>query len=594
MEKPNSFEDTCDKLLYSLKSLADMGETISGVRSIEKAAREILHIVLGTMGASKGALLKLDGTRLTVTAARGVSAGTSITASRELLLELENAGANFLLRWEPGFPEELKKLCDTLLPELAVVLAVILRAQNKMVGLFVLSKRFMHQMYSREDLEVLDTICRHVSVALYNFDLRRKIQATNFQLSRKVLQLESLHDIGLSVASFKPRTETLLEVLYGSMSLLDARKSFYLEARSGMLSIGPYVGVNEAQLESFIAHKTYTKKLLSGKSLKLSASRTVKQIFGSGTCLAVPVKTSNKLFGSLAVIGKESKEKHASFSSDDKKLLEAFATQAAVALENEEMQEAMIEQERLKKELETAAAIHRLIVPAPEDLPSVEGYRIYGHNFPCKEVGGDYFDVIPISKNRFGLVICDVSGKGLSAALLVSTLQATFHSLFQSHMTLLEIVDQANKLLIRNTTAEKYASGFFGIIDTSDGTLETVNAGHNEPLLVHGNGEIEKIYTGGFCLGMFESSSYQSQKTELSPGDILYLYTDGISEAFSPDGEEFGTGRLEAFIKSKAGAPPEELLREIERTIREWTGQYTPGESFAHDDFTQLAIQLAD
>jgi sigma-B regulation protein RsbU (phosphoserine phosphatase) len=338
----------------------------------------------------------------------------------------------------------------------------------------------------------------------------------------------------------------------------------------------------------------YAKKLLAGKSVKLSTSKAVKKIFGSGTFLAVPVKTSNKLFGTLAVIGKESKEKRASFSNDDKKLLEAFATQAAVALENDEMQEAIIEQERFKKELETAAAIHRLIVPAPGDLPTVEGYRIYGHNFPCKEVGGDYFDVIPISENRLGLVICDVSGKGLSAALLVSTLQATFHSLFQSHMTLLEIVAQANKLLTRNTTAEKYASGFFGIINTSDRTIETVNAGHNEPLLIHGNGKMEKLYTGGFCLGMFESSSYESQITELSPGDILYLYTDGISEAFSPDGEEFGTGRLETIIRSKTGAPPEELLREIERIIREWTGQYTPGESFAHDDFTQLAIQLTD
>lgn len=594
MQHSESFEEKCDKLLYSLRSLADMGETISGARSSEKAAGEILHIVLGTMGASKGTLLTLDGGHLTVTAARGASTGRRYPASNELLAKIEESGGKVLPRWEPGFPEEFKELCDTHFSELKVVLTLVLRAQNKTVGLMLLSKRFMNQEYSVDDLGVLETICRHVSVALYNFDLRRRIQSTNFQLSRKVLQLESLHDLGLSVASFKPRDETLLEVLYGSMSLLDARKAFYIEVDGSNLSIGPHIGVTEDQLTAFITNGTYSKKILSGKSFKLSASRTLKQFFGSSTCLAAPVKTAGKLFGSLTVIGKESKERKAQFSNDDKKVLEAFATQAAVALENAEMQEARIEQERIKKELETAAAIHRLIVPAPGDLPEIEGFRIYGHNYPCKEVGGDYFDVIPLPGNRFAFVICDVSGKGLSAALLVSTLQATFHSLLTSRKSLVEIVDEANKLLIRNTTAEKYASGFIGILDTTDGSLETVNAGHNEPLLIRPGGEVQKLYTGGFCLGMFDFSTYQSQKTRLAPGETIYLYTDGISEAFSPEGEEFGSERLVEIIRAKAGATPEELALEIEQAVREWTKQYAAGEGFSHDDFTQLAIQMTD
>jgi sigma-B regulation protein RsbU (phosphoserine phosphatase) len=591
MDTTQPSEEKYDKLIYCLNSLADMGETISGVGSIERSAREILHIVLGTLGSSKGALLMRDGTRLIVTAARGLPTGGSQAVAPQLLGTLERVEETLLPRWLPAFPEGLKEFCDRHFPDVQTVVAVILRAQEKLVGMLLLSKRFMHQEYTAEDLRVLDMIGRHVSVALYNFDLRRKIESTNFQLSRKVLQLESLHGIGLSVASLKARSEMLQEVLRGSISLIDARSAFYAPAAGDTLTVGPNIGTTEDKLASFIASPAYAKKLLAGKSINVRSSRAVKEIFGAPTLLAVPVKTSKKLYGALGVIGKESKRGGSIFNGDDRKLLEAFATQAAVALENADMQEAIIAQKLLKKELETAATLHRLTVPSPEDLPAIEGYRIYGYNYPCTEVGGDYFDVIPISEQRFGFVICDVSGKGLPAAFLVSTLQATFHSLFQSTASLTQIAERANRLLIHNTTSEKFATAFMGIIDRAEGTLETVNAGHNEPLLLRASGETERLSTGGLILGMFDFATYESKKTALHPGDTLYLYTDGISEAFSPEGAEFGVSRLEELVESQRRSSPRELLLEIERVIREWTGYRTPGESFAQDDFTQLAIQ---
>lgn len=592
MNTSNSFEEKAGKLSYCIESLADMGETISGVRSIEKAAEEILRIVLGTVGASSGTILTLENSVFAVTAGRGTETGKSYPVSEDVLSQLATVEKRLLHRWEPDFPEQLKIFCDKYFSGFEVVLAGVLRAQKKLVGLLLLSKRFMNQDYSEDDLHMLDMICRHVSVAIYNFDLRKRTSAANFRLSHKVLQLESLHDIGLSVAAFKPRRETLQEVLYGSISLLDARKAFFLENHGDRLELGSSVGVDAERLSAFIHHPAFSKKLLTGTPLKLRSSRIARKFFGSETLLAVPVRTSNKLFGTLAVIGKETVDERPVFSSDDKKLLDAFATQAAVALENSEMQDALIEQERLKSELETAAAIHRLIVPAPEDLPSIAGYNIYGHNYPCKEVGGDYFDIIPLSDERFAFVICDVSGKGLSAAMLVSTLQATFHSLLQSSLPLVEIANRANKILYRNTTLDKYSTGFIGIIDIRDGNLETVNAGHYAPLLLRTSGEVEKLIEGGLGFGMFDFATYDSQRSRLSPGDTIYLYTDGISEAFSPEGEEFGTERLEDLVRLRAGIAPDELVLEIEQVIRDWTGQYAPGEGFAHDDFTQLAIRM--
>ncbi|MCX6641564.1 MAG: HD domain-containing protein [bacterium] len=192
MDTEPNFEERYEKLLYSFKSAAEMGETISGVRAIAASANEILLNVMGTMGASKGALLTLDRGMLIVSAARGAQADQSLPLAQELLSELEALPNILLLRWETEFPEQLKHFCDTAFADLKVVLAVILRAQKRIVGFLLLSKRFMNQDYHADDLHVLDLICQHVSVALYNFNLRREIQAANLQLSDKVVELQVL------------------------------------------------------------------------------------------------------------------------------------------------------------------------------------------------------------------------------------------------------------------------------------------------------------------------------------------------------------------------------------------------------------------
>ncbi|MDP8208984.1 MAG: PP2C family protein-serine/threonine phosphatase [Candidatus Electryonea clarkiae] len=253
-----------------------------------------------------------------------------------------------------------------------------------------------------------------------------------------------------------------------------------------------------------------------------------------------------------------------------------------------------LEQERISQELETAAAIQKRMVPAPDQLPVIERFLSYGHNFPCKEVGGDYLDIIPISEGRYGFVICDVSSKGLPAALLVSSLQATLHSLLLGNLNLVEIAERTNRILFHNTSSEQYATAFIGIIDTVNCTIETVNAGHNAPMLLKMSGKIEKLDAGGIVLGAFDDSKYSSQKVELEPSDSIYLFTDGVSEAFAPDGEEFGDERLEKLVISKAGKSPREMLLEIEHTIRDWTNHSNSGNGFAHDDFTQMAIQRVD
>lgn len=585
-------QEKIDRLQYILEALADIGETISGSQTIGKASKEILHIVMGAVGVSKGALLILQGKYLTVCAARGTQIGKICILSDKLLNELNSTETKLLLRWCDEFPEQLKKICNDNFRELETVSAIILRAQSRIIGLLLLSKRYMEQNYQSEDLKILASICKHVSVALYNFSLRSETQKANFRLSQKVLQLESMQDLSLSIASFKPKTEMLREVINGAVSLIDAEIAFILEIEGDKLAASERIGI-EKDLQSLFAASNYPDKILSGHILRFRSSKKIKSILGTGSLLAVPILTSQKKFGIIVVAGKESKDSRPEFSEDDEKLLKAFAAQAAVSLENMEMQKVMIEQERLKYELETASAIQQLIVPKPEELPQIEGCEIYGYNYPSKEVGGDYFDIIQITDKKWGLIICDVSGKGLPAALLVSTLQATFHALFKVDMGLTEIADRANKLLFNNTTPDKYSTGFIGIIDIDKGIIETVNAGHNQPLLLRNSGEVRKLGIGGVCFGMFDYSTYHSQISQLYPGDTLYLFTDGVSEAFTPDGEEFDDERLEELVKSLKAKNPKDMLMDIEHTIRDWTQQFKEGEGFSHDDFTHMAIKYS-
>ncbi len=245
----------------------------------------------------------------------------------------------------------------------------------------------------------------------------------------------------------------------------------------------------------------------------------------------------------------------------------------------------------MEAELETAASIQRLIVPKPEDLPRIDGFEVYGYNYPCKEIGGDYFDIIPCGNGRIGMVMCDVSGKGLSAALLVSNLQATFHSLFNTELPLVEIAARANKILFSNTLPEQFASGFIGLLNIREGVLETVNAGHNAPMLVRITGDMEKLDKGGICFGMFDDTRYESQSVKMMAEDILYLYTDGVNEAFTPAGTEFDEKRLEPLVRSLAGLDAKNFLIKVETVVSEWTQTDCPENGFEHDDFTQMALK---
>jgi serine phosphatase RsbU (regulator of sigma subunit) len=192
--------------------------------------------------------------------------------------------------------------------------------------------------------------------------------------------------------------------------------------------------------------------------------------------------------------------------------------------------------DRLKQELETARAIQVRLLPSAE--PVVTGFQVVGASIPSREIGGDYFDFLAQGDDQIGIAIGDVSGKGMPAALLMSNLQASLHGQVMHPGSVSGVVERVNDLLVKSTDPHMFATFFYGLLDAGKATFTCTNAGHNPPILLRADGEIEELTTGGLLLGMLGEQVYQQNTVELAPGEIIVLYTDGITEAVGPAADE--------------------------------------------------------
>jgi serine phosphatase RsbU (regulator of sigma subunit) len=234
-------------------------------------------------------------------------------------------------------------------------------------------------------------------------------------------------------------------------------------------------------------------------------------------------------------------EEGRTFTSVDQKLLYAVAARTGATLENVRLQKAELEKQRLEKELQLARSIQRSL--EPQDLSIVEFLEAEGFSLPCYEIGGDYFDLIRLDEQRCLLVIADVAGKGPAAALKAAMLQGIVHAASRHSKNLSYLTETLNHCLRERTTDTSFVTAFLAILDCR-GQLRYINSGHNAPLWIAVDGGITELSTGGLPLGILESPEYSEGCVRLDPGDLLVLYTDGVTDSEDARGETFGVERL--------------------------------------------------
>ena len=296
--------------------------------------------------------------------------------------------------------------------------------------------------------------------------------------------------------------------------------------------------------------------------------------------MVAPIIANTEVIGVFDI---ESDELNA-YSEDDLEVLMLLSSQVAIIIEKVMLHEQLIEKKRLEGQLEVARQVQLELLPAKD--PQLEGFDISAYNYPTEEVSGDYYDWVRIFDDQIGLVIADVSGKGVPAALLMAFLRASLraatHVGYSPHISMAKV----NYLLWESIERNQFITAFYGILDATNKTLTYTNAGHNPPILLDKDGNYRFIEKGSLPLGMFMDTRYHEYYLTIEPGEILLLYTDGVTEAHNALGEEFGRSRLAEAVKENRHLGARELIAAVQKVVIDWTDGLG-----ATDDITFFVIK---
>ena len=337
-----------------------------------------------------------------------------------------------------------------------------------------------------------------------------------------------------------------------------------------------------------VSRNVLDEVVMRGKSVLTSDAQHDPR-FASGTVvlqgirsvLAVPLGVADQVFG---IIYADSPIADGRFTEDHLKLLTTLASVAAIRVENARLAEARLQQERLERELALAMEIQQRFQPAAP--PHVPGYELQGISFPCYEIGGDYYDFIKRDDGRLVIALGDVSGKGTAAALLMSSLHAAIHAQSGSHDSLVATISAVNRYLADNIPPNRFVTLFYAELDPETGTVSFLNAGHNPPLIVHSAGTVEQLASGGLPLGIKPNAEFREGRTHMQLGDVLVIYSDGVTEAASPMGEEFGSTRLYEVVSRNIDASAAGIRDRIESALT----KFSQGTQAA-DDITLVIVK---
>jgi serine phosphatase RsbU (regulator of sigma subunit) len=258
----------------------------------------------------------------------------------------------------------------------------------------------------------------------------------------------------------------------------------------------------------------------------------------------------------IGVLYLDSRERGTLGSTSARSALEMLSAEAALAIENARLYREALDKAKFEQELKVAAAIQRSLLPAASVAGSF--FATCGSSSPCLAVGGDFFDYVDLTDGRFGFIVGDVAGKGSPAALLAAAVLGMFSAEATYQKGAAPLMTRLNRGLFRRAIEARFLTSFYGML-APDGSLTYCNAGHNAPLLVSASG-IRRLETGGVVLGLFDTASFEEETLTLEPGDLIVLFSDGVTEAMNAEGEEFTDDRLIACANAHRGESPQQML----------------------------------
>ena len=483
-------------------------------------------------------------------------------------------------------PQEIEQYVDRIdrkfnLPKTSCVSVPLLRGGEVIGALEAINKE--QGDFTGADVEMLTDLAEQVAIALDNARLYERVR-------REVREKELLYEVGQRISS----SLDLDEVLDLIMDCLGEVVAF---AAGGI-----YVVDQDTREIASLATMGYEKDMIERVHLKFGDgvvgwvaknrepaivddvgrdSRYINARNETSSEIVVPLFADDEIIG---VINLESDEV-AAFTEDDLELIKAFGSQAAVSLERAKLHAQIIERRRLVDELEVARQIQKSFLP--DVIPDIRGYDLSAINIPSQAVGGDYYDIIPISEGQWGIAIADVFGKGVPAALVMASFRASLLAEIRNNYMINAILRKVNRLIWESVEPERCVTACYGVLDAESGIFTYSNAGHVHPIIIGKNG-VRRLDKGGILLGAVDKAEYREERVYLEPGDVVLFYTDGLTEAEDLTGDAFGEEKLIDTARSLADRPSSEIVTSLHQTVSEFSGGHLG------DDFTLLVLKVKE
>ena len=601
----DSVEQTMQRLILGLSEIEEVGKALaSGQSSFGASSQTYLRVVLKTLQVTRGAILRFNPLEGLLVVETSINIADE-SANETLIVPIIPDEIGIMLRCSPFDvsqpPSNLKSFLSKIQPQLRVLNANLwapLKIHEEFLGIISLGG-FRD---SSEEVgwipDLLNVLADHISLAIAHSRSQEDMRATKvrlFMLSDTTAQIAKLLDTELLEEEVVNHAVSLLDATGGCLMLINPVTQ-QLEIKNRFvhnLQLPPNLQDFSIPLEDQEIHPTLSmfREVVTEGRTQICNDQETAALFGGKNLMASPV-FGREILGILVVFNKEGRAGITlEFTDEDGILLEAFATQVGVAIENARLYQEAIEKRRLQAEMEEAAKIQENLLPkAPPEIP---GYEIAGLSIPRQDgVGGDYYDYIQEPDGAWGLVIADVAGKGMQAALLMATLRAALLSEVAKHADLPARAMALNALICESSPLDKYATLVYARLDSETGKLSSLNAGHTFPVVIRRDGSLQRLEAGGLMIGMYpdhmlrQMLEYEEETIQLYGGDTVLFYTDGVTETENIHEEMYDEERLEELVKQLRYADANEICTEIYNAT-----QAFQGEAQRFDDFTLIVLK---
>jgi sigma-B regulation protein RsbU (phosphoserine phosphatase) len=553
------------KRMSELISLLDLsttlGSTLTGTEILDAA----LLIVMGELQVARGALYVAEGGgRYRLRAARGLPASAPSTLERATVGEQPFVPG-------PGDPG---------LSGFALVCPVL--KAGRPIALLGLGPRAEGRPFGPEETGFLESLAACAATPIENGLIYEELRRVNRSLSMKVYQLHNVFDIGreLTASLDEDAIERLVSTTVMGHFLASRAALYRLDAQG--LALAQARGMRTGEAPARIAGEAAElgRDLPGPRAVAELPAGPLKEALASARfALAVPLAAGERLSGLLAVGDRPGGR---GFGEEDLEFAGALARQAQAALEGARLHRVRLEKERQDRDLQIARGIQQSLFP--RRFPQVEGFDLLAQSRSCFQVGGDYYDFIRLDGERLALVVADVSGKGTPASLMMASIHAWLQAMAGTARPT-QVLERLDRFLHANTQTSRYVTLFYGELDPARRRLAYVNAGHVPPYLRRADGREERLTVGGPVLGLVDDVVLEEGELLLGPGDLLAVVTDGVTEALSPAGEEFGDERVRRVLAETAARGAAATLSAVVAAVDAWAG--TAG---CTDDLTALIL----